>query len=183
MTGTKWTEKQIKFLLKNYGKMPMDKLSKKLKKSTKACSIKFWRTKDFSDYICATECAKILHIDVKMITEHFTKHDLPYIRVKREFLINFDDFVDWLKDHQNLWDSKKLEHLALGYEYDWLKEKRKKDAAIPYLRTRWSDYEIATLCRMINMGMSYEAVSTALGGTRSAGSCRHKWKRLYRKEA
>lgn len=180
MTGKKWTDKEIRILLKNYGKIPMEELTKKLGKSAKACSIKFWRTQDFNDYIHATEVAKILHVDIKTVTGVYMKKELPYIRVRREILINFDDFVDWLKSHQNLWDSKKLDILALGYEYPWLKKKREEDKKKTFAHTRWREYEVITLCIMIEQGKSYDEISKRL--CRSEMSIRHKWKRLNRKE-
>lgn len=42
-----------------------------------------------------------------------------------------EDLMEFLRLNQNIWDSRPLEWYALGYEPDWLKEKRKKDGLLP----------------------------------------------------
>jgi hypothetical protein len=41
--------------------------------------------------------------------------------------IVFEDFIEFLKNNQKEWDGSRVEYYALGYEFDWLIEKRKKD--------------------------------------------------------
>lgn len=46
-------------------------------------------------------------------------------------IILFDDLLQWLRTHQDLWDSRRVELYALGVEYPWLQEKRQRDQEHP----------------------------------------------------
>ena len=35
--------------------------------------------------------------------------------------------IEWIKNNQSLYDASKIEEYSLGYEYDWLIEKRFRD--------------------------------------------------------
>lgn len=44
-------------------------------------------------------------------------------------VIPFEDLLEWLQLHPDMWSAAKVKYRALGVEPDWLKEKRRKDAS------------------------------------------------------
>ena len=130
------------------------------------------------DFITATEASKILKVDIKMITEHFIPlHNFPHKKKGSLIRIDFDSFVKWLKDNQDLWDSRKLDILALGYEYSWLKKKREKDKERP-VRKYWTPYEISKVKLLIEHNLSVKKLAKELN--RSESSVYHKRRQLLK---
>ena len=83
-------------------------------------------------YITACKASKILGIDrhkvCRWINDGVLKAKYQAICKERKmWCIKFEDFIVFLKNNQNLWDSRKLEEYSLGYEYEWLKKKRFED--------------------------------------------------------
>ena len=89
----------------------------------------------------------------------------------------FSDLLEWLRCHQELWDSRKIEPYGLGVEYEWLKEKRKRDALLPPRKAqKWTPVEDRRAIDMYRMGKTYQEIGDTLG--RSACSIEHRIMRL-----
>lgn len=86
-------------------------------------------------YINRNQAACMVNVDNNTIKRSWeVYHGLEFKKKqarsngKTQYLIKFDDFIKWLEEHQELWDSRKVEQYALGYEPEWLVKKRKRDS-------------------------------------------------------
>lgn len=85
-------------------------------------------------YINRSQAAQMVGVDYHVLTRNWGNHGLCFKKkkirtdAKSQYLIMMEDFIKWLRDHQELWDSRKVEPYALGQEPKWLVEKRKRDS-------------------------------------------------------
>lgn len=89
---------------------------------------------DVGVYINRHQAAQMVGVDYKVLPRNWeVNHGLCFKKkkvrtnMKSQYLIKLEDFIKWLKDHQELWDSRRVEPYALGYEPQWLVEKRMRD--------------------------------------------------------
>lgn len=177
MNGPRWTDRQISFLLKNYGKIPIEKIEKKLKRNKNALRQKWRKLTKYEDKLHVSDVARLFKVDVKTVIDFWIgKKGLPYRRVYREYNIDFGDLLEWLESNQDLWDSKRLDYLGLGYEYDWLVAKRINDKDKVYHHISWTKEDESKLLLFIRSGKSFQFAAEKLNRTES--SCRHKYNRL-----
>lgn len=89
--------------------------------------------KDASYYVCAREVSRMMGVDVHKVTDYWVrKYGLKCKKIKSKkrtlwIFININELIKFLENHQDLWDSRKVEMYAFGMEPEWLKEKRKRD--------------------------------------------------------
>ena len=90
----------------------------------------------------------------------------------------FEDLLSFLETHPDLWDARRVELYALGGEYDWLKEKRKADSALPARKAKlWTKEEDRQLIFMWRKGDETKSeIGLILG--RSESSIEHRLQRL-----
>lgn len=126
--------------------MSMPRLTRRLNRTKEAIKIKATRLglggakTNSCKYISARCASKILGIDnhtiISWIKKGLLKARFQAIsRCAKIWCIDFYDFIEFLKNNQDLWNSTKVEIYALGSEEDWLLEKRKKDR-VEYLNGR-----------------------------------------------
>lgn len=85
------------------------------------------------------------------------------------YIIKFDDLLEWLEAHQDMWDSRTVEEYALGVEYDWLVAKRQQDKNKPLEYTYWTVGELARLERLyFDEGKKQLEISRIMGRTRAS---------------
>lgn len=95
--------------------------------------MKLGPVKEAQDLMSAREVARIMGVDIHAVTDYWIKKlGLKHIKIKSKkrtlwILINADDLLDFLKDHQEIWTASKVVRFGLGQEPDWLKEKRRKE--------------------------------------------------------
>lgn len=93
--------------------------------------------KNASDYLCAREVSRLMGIDVHAVTNRWIeKRGLKCRKIRSGrrtlwVLIRHDDLMRFLEEHQDIWDSRRVEPYALGMEPEWLHQKRLKD------RSKW----------------------------------------------
>ena len=59
------------------------------------------------------------------------------------YTITWMDLMEFLESNQNEWDSRKIEKNMLGFEPEWLQEKRKRDIEEnPLWYRKWTEEEI-----------------------------------------
>lgn len=120
------------------GNSNITNLQNKLKRTKQAIKIKATRlglggakTNSYK-YVTARKISRIMKIDshkvLKWIKEGILKGKyMSLSQNQKVWCVDFIDLISFLKNNQNLWDSMRLDKYDLGYEYDWLIEKRKKD--------------------------------------------------------
>ena len=115
--------------------------------------------------------AKILRVASSTICRWTDDMGLKYrwkkYRTSFKFkMIGIEDFYRWGMEHQDLLDTRKFRVDNLGNEPAWLKEKRKKDAALPGKHTQlWTKDEELQLVALYDAGVSKADMATRLGRT------------------
>lgn len=135
----------------------------------------------------ATEVSKILNVDVKTVLRWKDK-GLPMKAKSKAYrsprIISFKSLLAFLKSHQSLWDSTKVELYALGLETEWLKEKRKMDYKKKIesgnANKKWSKLEEERLIFLRNKNLSLKEISELMG--RSEKALSRKYCKLYKEE-
>ncbi len=185
----KWLKKEIEYLDENWGKVSLLRLSTKLKRTkigiyVKAKRLKLGASTRADEYITANQVSEMINVDRHAILGWIKSHNLKAIKKKTLFvkifwLINLNDFLDWLKKNQDKFDSKKIELFALGSEPRWLKDKRLKDRTIPTNNyKKWTYIEEQRLMLYLKE-MPYKKIAKILG--RSYNSIDRKIFRIRKK--
>lgn len=185
-----WTQEEYCYLRDNWGKLTIPQLSQNLQRSQNAIKCKIHRLKlgrcnARVNCLSARQVASLLNIDANTVIKYWIKkYELkgklkaPYGK-ERQWFIDFDILVDWLKHNQSLWDSRKLPLYALGPEYDWLIEKRKLDLKRPKRGDqRWTRMEEIRLVRLFKLNYTYKEISEIL--SRTENSVKTKLRRMFR---
>lgn len=108
-----------------------------------------------------------------MKAETISKFDIPFKKRKMirqmVYAITPEELLEWLEKNQDKFNAIRIKQYALGYEPDWLVEKRKKED-----RTgeRWTPTEVAMLKEMYRHKISYEQMAIEL--KRSVNSLKRK---------
>ena len=134
-----WTDEEIEYLKEAWGNIRIEIIRRKLNKRTitairlKAKRLGLGGAKaNGYKYITAGQVAKILGEDRKTIWKWIQKGKIKaklqtISGEQKWWCIDFEYFIKWLQENQQMYDATKIEQYALGYEYDWLIEKRKRD--------------------------------------------------------
>lgn len=135
-----YTEEELMYLESNWGKISTRRIAKKLNRSEQAILTKGFRLGlgslfDGKDYLIGSEITTILNIERKTLNRLINKESFPskerYITGKKKCIAtNYEEFIDWLKNNPNLWDSTKADTLSLrmmGLEENFLNRKIKED--------------------------------------------------------
>ena len=92
---------------------------------------------------------------------------------KKRYMIDEDSLVKFMKEYQDLWDTRKLTINILKTKPDWFKEKETSDKNIYIKRyNHWSEYETKTLIDRYYKGWTLEAIADEIG--RSKCSVKNK---------
>ena len=140
--SNQWTNDEIEYLKGSWGNVKIETIKRYLnKRSKEAIKIKATRlglggakTNSYK-YITASQASKILGVDrhkiLKWIKEKKLRAKFQALTREAKFwCIEYDYFIEWLENNQQLYDASKIEEYALGYEYDWLIRKRQNDKNI-----------------------------------------------------
>lgn len=187
MGTTTWTQEMEWYLEDKWGKASMETLIKKLGKTEKAIELKAQRLElgsmyNTGEYLTANQVAKLLHVDIHAITDYWIpkcglKVKKRAIKKRKVYQIDLDTLQKWLKDNTDKWNSIKVELYALGFEPDWLKEKRKNDIERPNRNNQvWTDEETSLLLSYYKTGLDYKHISKSMN--RTEGSIKRKIDRI-----
>lgn len=184
-----WTAEEIERMQELWGVKTIPQIAKILGRSEYAVQAKSNRVglgafKDSSEYMPSLQVAKTLGVDVHAVTHCWIPKCGLKCRMiaprggKKFTYIRISHLLDWLRDNQDKWDSRRVEIHAFGLEPDWLKEKRKADMEIPERKfQKWTPQEDAILIDMFKSGRyTYQEIGDRLG--RSMASVEHRAHRL-----
>lgn len=134
-----WSKDEVEYLKENWGNVRIETIMEHMNERTRE-SVKVKATRlglkgaktNGSKYITANQASKILGVDrhkiLRWIKEKRLKAKFQTITRKAKFwCIEYEYFIKWLEDNQQLYDASRIEQYALGYEYKWLIEKREID--------------------------------------------------------
>lgn len=122
-----WTREQVETLREFWGSRTYSYIANKTGHTETAVRLKAKRmglgpVKDASEYMCAREVARMMGIDVHTVTDYWIKKlGLRCRRIKGKnrtlwILIRHNDLMEFLREHEELWDSRRIEPYALGME-------------------------------------------------------------------
>ena len=78
--------------------------------------------------------------------------------------VAFEDLLEFLKENQNLWDSRKVDSYMIGEEDGWLHEKRLKDKKNPPQEYKeWSKQELNHAINLFDIGKTYAEIAERIG--------------------
>lgn len=84
---------------------------------------------------------------------------------ERAYQVHLDDLMEFLKNHPDKWDSRKVPKYTFGEESDWLKEKRKADKKVKRHRNPWTDAQRTELMSLVRRGKTMKEISKIIGRT------------------
>lgn len=179
----RWTNEEIEYIQENLGNVSIEYISRKLNRTAgaiinKATRLGIGGPTVKTDYLLPNIAGKMIGKDLRIIMYWIEHKKLPIIRKnirgkKNRILIKYDIFINFLKNNQNLWDSKKVEPYALGYEPKWLIEKREIDKKNPRnSQQKWNKFDEIEAARMKKEGNQIQAIADKLN--RSYASVKRK---------
>jgi len=187
--GRVWTPEEIEFLDEHWGKLNIPQLAQRLNRSENAVKIKTVRyglgkAVDRDNSLTARQVSYLMGVDIHAVTDRWVgklglkaRKRAPHGQRKQTW-IRMDDLVPWLKAHQDIWDSRRVELFAFGTEPKWLKEKRARDKALPEKRfKKWTPDEDKKLLSLYKTGR-YTIDNIAEQLDRSPAAIEHRVMRL-----
>ena len=179
----KWTKEDEQTLSELWGTMKIEQLSKKLNRSIYSLKVKAVRMglgsmmSNNTDILTISDMTDILKITRDKITTWIKlglKVKEKSITMNKSFYyVEWEELIIFLKEHQDLWDSTSVDLYMLGEEYDWLKEKRKKDIINkPIEYRKWTKDEEFKIIRLFGLGYSYLEIGKIIN--RSEWAVRNK---------
>lgn len=180
----KYTEEEKIYIEEHWGRLKLKTIAKTLGRTENA--IKRYGENHklggmYDGYYTTYQLADMFGVNSKTVLEYWIKkYGLKAVKKtihkKMKYVVDPKDLVDWLRENQNKWTSHHLEEYALGYEWDWLIEKRKEDSnKLP--RRNWTTLEEHKALELFKQGLNSRQVSEALA-TRSYLACKRKLDRF-----
>ena len=188
--GKDWSQEELDYICEVWGEKTIPQIARHLGRSIDAVKVKTVRLGYTSQKWCgsmmsARKVSELLGVDVHAVCDYWIpkcglkgKKKRLGTSKKTTTIIMFEDLLDWLETHPDLWDSRRVELYALGMEYDWLTEKRRADALRPVRKAqKWTPEEDARLVAMFRRGnMTYAEIAAELG--RPESGVEHRVHRL-----
>lgn len=180
--GKDWSQEELDYIREVWGQKTIPEIARKLGRTINAVKVKTQRMgytgqKWYGEMMSARKVSELLGVDVYAVCDYWIPKCGLKGRSKRlgetqktTTIIMFEDLLKWLEQHQDLWDSRRLELHGLGMEYDWLVEKRKRDALLPSRKAqKWTAEEDSRLIYLFKRGnMTHEEIGAELGRSRAA---------------
>lgn len=168
-----WTEEEINYLEKNWGKSSVAWIAKKLNREYDAIKAKAYKLElgnylNNSEFITAAELSKATNYDNTSVRWWIEKMGLKAKKVKigkgkkRFYRIKIDDFWEFAKEYDNL-DLTRFEDNVLAPEPLWATKRRKEQ--FKNKRTI-SSYDKFKIKQMYEDGKTYKAIVEATGISR-----------------
>ena len=176
--GSPWLDQQERYIRDIWGRQTIPEMAEFLGRTVTAVSIKAKRLGlrgqvRTGEMITANAAAEILGVDGHAVCDYWMlKCGLNGWTLTRGngertvTVIYRTDLRRWLKEHPELWDSRRLAPGALWKkEPKWLQAKREADAQLPPRRfAKWTPEEDAKLLALLEQGgLSYRQLGNAMG--------------------
>ncbi len=183
-----WTNEEENYLIEHWGVDAIEKIAKDMQRSIYSIRVK--ATRLGLGHMCKANTEKLtvavisyyLGVSHERITETWKNYGLKLKKKKvtkkySYYCISIEDLMEFLKNHQDLWNANYLELNIFGVEPDWLTAKRRKDALNPPIEYRtWTNDEIKLATDLLKIGYDYELIAERLH--RTPGSVAYKLRSL-----
>lgn len=169
-----YTEEDLFHLEQSWGKVSIETIAKKLNRSVmgirhKACRLGLSGMLECKDYLIASDVARILGTDRKVVSKHINERGLKARKKslsegKQVICIEYDNFTKWLVENPKYWNGVKADTLSLellGVDKFFLEKKVKEDT-IKMERTTLSDRDIEVIKEMYKKYYTYEDIAKKL---------------------
>lgn len=172
-----WTSEEETYLIEHWGVDAIEKIAKNMHRSI--YSIKVKATRLGLGYMCKANTEQLTVADISYylgvsrdrLVGTWKKLGLKLRKKKvtnkySYYCISIENLMEFLKNHQDLWNANYLELNIFGLEPEWLTEKRKKDALNPPIEyTPWTSAEIKLATDLLEIGYDYERIAERLHRT------------------
>jgi transposase len=170
-----WKPNEIKFMHDNWGYMSVRGIAKHIKRTPIAVTVKAKRVGLKGAYcsgstLSARKVSNLLKVDIHTVTDYWAakcglKYKKTVMKFKRKmFLIEYEDLIEWLRKNCDKWDSRKIQKYMLGFEPEWLRDKRILDSFKPKRKNckynRLEDQRLLML--FYKEGKSYREISEVM---------------------
>ena len=179
-----WSDAEKEYLEDNWGAETLSRLSRQLHRTKKAVhaetkKLHLGASTKADEYLTGSQVAKLLNIRRRTVYYWIKYGNLKArhtcLVFKRKFwLIRHENLWDWLEKNQDRFDSRKIDMSELGYEPQWLQQKRLRDRNIPNRNKRWTTLQEQQI--IVNKSMGLQGVADLMG--RSYNSVKIKFSRL-----
>lgn len=195
-----WTPEEDEYLKENWGTKRMGYLCDKLNRSQAAIEFRA-KTLGLLNYTEAKidnspHLLGLVEFSIesgiskdRILGSLSKKYGFPLVKkrmtangIKANYFVDLDKSLDWLKEHQNLYDATKISKYLYAQEPKWLRSKRLNDSlkmqsvSWRYKHKEWKDHEIALLKSMVLNNYSIYRIAKELN--RHPGSVSSKMKEL-----
>ncbi len=194
-TGKKykrWTEREKNMLMSLWGEKDLNDIANRLGRSLSSIKDMVHKlglpaAQDASNYLTQREVARIMGVTNKKLAYWENKRKIIKFRKVKLVgkmtykVITLENLIKVLEEHQDLWDSTKMDFYALGSEPLWLCEKRKRDGQAVFGNNNepWTVMQEQQLYSMWRKKVPQKEMAATLGKTQRA--IRHRIQKL-RKE-
>lgn len=166
-----WTKRDDEDLKNAWSDFSLETVAERLGRTKDAVTVRAKRLGLGSAYqndITASEVARMLGIACPKNVIRWKNKGLKmkHNGTKSPWRIGYDNLINFLKNNQDLWDSRNMELYALGHEPKWLIEKRRTDMSMPGMhKQKWTEREDSLLISYYNMDRSIEDIADVLQRT------------------
>ncbi len=163
----KWTKEEETLLSDLWGTKPIETIAKSMKRTVFSLKVKAVRmglgpmVRNNYDVITVPDMCDLLHVTRDRITTTWVNLGLnlkskKLTNNKSYYVVTWNDLMEFLENNQNEWDSRLIEKNMLGFEPEWLKEKRIRDnKENPLWYRKWTEEEITEAENLFKAGKNY----------------------------
>jgi hypothetical protein len=178
VNNRRWTKEEENFLVEKWGKMKVSSISKKINRTEGAIKRKAVRLNlgVQMQWYSVNEVAYMFGFSRRKVIFLIETGKISYLRdktKKKRYMIDEDSLMKFMKEYQNLWDTRKLTINIYQKKPNWFKEKEISDKNISIKKHNyWSEYETKILIDRYHKGWTLEAIAEEIG--RSKCSVKNK---------
>ena len=149
-----WNEEEDNDLKRLWGVKPLEKIAQKLNRSIYSIKVRANRLSlgpmygNNPEFLTISNISEIFNIPRDRIESTWKNKGLKFRKKSLTknysyYCIAWEDMLDFLKENQDLWDSRKMQYNVFGEDEDWLIEKIKNDKTKNNIEYRkWTQNEI-----------------------------------------
>ena len=174
MAGKKWTKEEEEMLMDNWGKLSIETIAKRINRTADAVELKGRRLqlgRQMTAY-SSTEVANILGISHRTIYNYMSTGIIEAKKDKtkmKRYVSTEAQIRKFMREHQDLWDTRKININLYSRKPKWYLEKEKadKEKNIKNMQ-RWGELEEKIVVDRYRRGYTYEEIALEVGRTSSA---------------
>lgn len=184
LKGRVWTKEEDAYLSNSWGVLKLKSICTHLHRTEKSvlCRVCHLKLGGYFN-ICYTSVTLPDLIEgmgiTRMMLDTWRKHGLKVHAINvggkqvtkaSRKLVYWDDLLEWLEAHQDMWDSTKVSSYFFIEQPDWMKEKFKRDKQrkTPRPGDRWTQSDLNKLTLLYMKGYTIKRMSEELGRTEAS---------------